>query len=142
MTSLDLSPLTSVEFLTISDLSLTSIVIPTAVTGGTTFEFSDLPSLTTLGCNPLANTGWIGFASFGGNAGSYRGLRFRFTNFGGGTPATPVIFEFDADTDGGIGNDGDEMAGCIVRVVLTNGQVRETELRVDPTVPDRAVGGF
>ncbi|MEY2981203.1 MAG: hypothetical protein ACO4CT_05180 [Planctomycetota bacterium] len=68
-------------------------------------------------CGANSRTGFT-MSNFFGAAGSVRTLDFRFTSF---TPG--LMFEFDADTDGGPG-DGASMAGMKVTVWLSDGTTR------------------
>lgn len=67
-------------------------------------------------CAPTSNCGWIG-TNPGDDPGDWRTLKFRFLagRFAGGER-----FEFDCDTDRGP-TGGDEMAGLVVTIRLTNG---------------------
>ena len=47
-------------------------------------------------------------------------------------------FEFDCDTDGGLGVSGDAMAGLVVRVQLVDGTWLQGTLAADPQQPLRA----
>ena len=48
-------------------------------------------------------------------------------------------FAFDSDTDGGIGFNGNAMAGIIVVVEFKDGTQREGVAVLDPDQPNRAV---
>lgn len=79
-------------------------------------------------CDPAANSGFIGERvrpTLTGN--NVDRLTFRFA----GGLFTGRSFEFDADTDGGTGTAGGDMAGMIVRVTLTNGEVYQGFLVTD-----------
>ena len=94
-------------------------------------------------CAPNANSGFIATNQYGRTLGDFRTLKFRFTKFIGGTKSTPLIFEFDCDTDGGIGTDGASMAGCVIKIQFAGGAIEMvSELRVDPNTGQRSVAGF
>lgn len=71
-------------------------------------------------CNPTARTGYLG---------DNRTLDFRFVGnqFAGGR-----TFEFDCDTDGGLGVTGADMAGLQVTVTLADNTTLSGALTVDP----------
>ncbi|HLQ36491.1 MAG TPA: hypothetical protein VK348_01725, partial [Planctomycetota bacterium] len=70
-----------------------------------------------------------GFTIDVGSPDAARALTYHFT---GGTFVGGVTFEFDCDTDGGLGVSGDAMAGLYVKVVLVGGQQLIGNLAVDP----------
>ncbi len=76
-----------------------------------------------------------GFTFAQGDRGATRDLTFRFTGaaFGPG-----VTFEFDCDTDGGLGVSGRAMAGLVVRVTLADNTQLTGELQADSHHPFRA----
>lgn len=85
-----------------------------AVTG---LDFSvSLPSP----CDPLARTGYQG---------DDKTLDFLFA---GGLFADGATFEFDCDTDGGLGVTGADMVGLQVTVTFMDNSVRSGALAVDP----------
>lgn len=65
-------------------------------------------------CDPTALSGWIG-SNVSGT--SFRTIDFAFTGFNPGE-----MFEVDIDTDGGAGIGGDDMAGMVVTVLLSDGR--------------------
>lgn len=93
--------------------------------------------------SPGANSGFMGSNPINA-ANDFLTLTFRFQRakfFG--TPQTPKIFEFDCDTDGGIGVDGASMAGCVITITLLGGRKIKGELRPDTTsTTSRSVAGF
>ena len=99
-------------------------------------------------CATGANTGWIGsdpnVFGFGNvNGGDFTAITFRFTNFAGGTVASPKVFEFDCDIDSyRAGVSGAEMAGMVVKITFVGSITMRSELRVDPSTPQRSVAGF
>ncbi len=80
-------------------------------------------------CDPAANTGWRG-SNPGGVAGDWRSLGFRFAGF---AFASGRRFEFDCDTDGGLGTSGDDMAGMVVTIGFVGGT--SVTLEVAPMGP-------
>ncbi|MHC5063747.1 MAG: hypothetical protein ACYTG5_07220 [Planctomycetota bacterium] len=90
-------------------------------------------------CDDAAMQGWIGGPAtpFPGSDGDWLELEF---NFSPGTFMNGETFEFDCDTDGGIGVSGADMAGLFVWVRFNDGSISETELTVAPVLPDRAIG--
>ncbi len=73
-------------------------------------------------CDPTANTGWIG-TNPRGLVGGWQTLTFRFTSFNPGT-----MFEFDADTDGGLGSTGADMVGMVVTIHFVGGTSLTNEI--------------
>lgn len=69
-------------------------------------------------CGATSRTGWIGLI-YGAAAGDFRAIEFRFTQFNPGE-----VFQFDAETDGGPGGRGGDMAGLLITVRLSNGTTR------------------
>ena len=92
-------------------------------------------------CAAGFNSGFVASNAYTGLADTWRTLTFRFTDFFG-TAGAPEVFEFDCDTDGGPGVTGAQMAGIVVEIEFGAGQLRRTLLRVDPSTPNRAVGGL
>lgn len=87
-------------------------------------------------CDPGSNQGWIGSAppgSIGGNAFNHISFSFAPGSFVNGAK-----FEFDADTDGGVGISGADMAGVVVEVRFQSGTVAIGEAIVDQHLPNRA----
>jgi hypothetical protein len=92
-----------------------------------------------------ANSGFMARnGSNNGNGNTVKTLTFRFAgNKFLGSVATPKIFEFDCDTDGGIGANGASMAGMVITVKFLGGIVRKGVLRVDTSsTVSRSVTGF
>ena len=52
------------------------------------------------------------------------------------------MFEFDCDTDGGLGTNGAAMVGCVIWITLAGGRTLGSELHVDPNSVIRSVAGF
>ena len=50
-----------------------------------------------------------------------------------------ITLEFDADTDGGLGTDGNAMAGVVVTVEFRNGSVSSGEIIADVNNPSRGL---
>ncbi len=73
-------------------------------------------------CDLTANTGWIGSNPLTSVDG-WQTLTFRFTSFNPGT-----VFEFDADTDGGVGIAGDDMVGMVVTINFVGGTSQTSEV--------------
>jgi hypothetical protein len=69
------------------------------------------------------------------SSGCTKDLTWHFT---GSTFGPGVTFEFDCDTDGGLGVSGKAMAGLAVTVTLTDNTVLTGLLAVDPTHPSRS----
>jgi len=89
-------------------------------------------------CDLSAQQGWIGSddgpTAFGTFVGDWLTLEFAFapdTFMGGAT------FEFDADTDGGLGTGGSSLAGVIVEVAFRNGSISAGEIVADANDPNR-----
>lgn len=76
-----------------------------------------------------------GFRFASGSAAQARDLTYQFV---GNMFAAGQTFEWDCDTDGGLGVSGADMAGLAVRVLLTDGSVLTGTLAADPTNPVRA----
>ena len=76
-----------------------------------------------------------GFSIDAGNAEAAQAVTYRFTgnSFGNG-----LQFEFDCDTDGGLGVTGASMTGLVVRVKVAGGTLLSSALSVDPHNPMRA----
>ncbi len=66
-------------------------------------------------CDPAALTGFVG-SNPGSAPGEFQTLDFAFTDFDSGE-----LFEFDCDTDRGVGINGAEMRGLVVTVTLADG---------------------
>ncbi|MHC5065445.1 MAG: hypothetical protein ACYTG5_15875 [Planctomycetota bacterium] len=83
-------------------------------------------------CDPAATQGWQGFDDgttvYGSFAWDYLTLEFRFNP---DTFMAGRIFEFDADTDGGTGLGGADMAGVVVFAEFRDGSVTRGELVAD-----------
>ena len=67
-----------------------------------------------------------------GYVGDSRTLNFHFT---GGAFTSGHTFEFDCDTDGGLGYSGEDMAGMRISISLTDGSVLNGQLIADPSSP-------
>jgi len=85
-------------------------------------------------CDASALQGWVG-SDAGFNDGDWRTLEFTFnpSSFMNG-----AVFEFDADTDGGLGTSGADMAGVVIEVELADGSVVTGELVGDVNNPTRS----
>ncbi|MHC5064015.1 MAG: hypothetical protein ACYTG5_15880, partial [Planctomycetota bacterium] len=64
-------------------------------------------------------------------------LQLDFT-FSADTFLNGAKFEFDVDTDGGPGVNGNSMAGVLVTVEFKNGSISTGEITPDANVPFRA----
>lgn len=90
-------------------------------------------------CDPGALLGWDGADDgptiYGSAMGDYLTLTFEFAP---DTFLNGAKFEFDCDTDGGIGVNGGAMRGVIWEVEFKNGSVSSGEAVADTTVPFRS----
>ncbi len=91
-------------------------------------------------CDPTALQGWIGSDDgptvFGAFDGDWLTLDFTFSP---DTFLDGKVFEFDCDTDGGLGVSGAAMAGVIVVVEFRNGTISAGEMIADSTNQSRAL---
>jgi hypothetical protein len=89
--------------------------------------------------DPLVLQGWIGSDDgptiYGSADGDWLTVDFTFDP---DTFMNGVVFEFDCDTDGGVGVNGNSMAGVIVTVEFRNGTISSGEVLADVNNPGRA----
>jgi len=102
--------------------------------------FAGTPQQNATPCDPAALQGWVGSDDgptvFGSFDGDWLTLKFRFepdTFLNGG------VFEFDCDTDGGLGVNGAAMAGVIVEVEFRDGTISTGEMIADSGRLSRAL---
>jgi hypothetical protein len=89
-------------------------------------------------CDATALQGWLGSDDGPSNYGSANGDWLTLTfSFSPDTFMNGAIFEFDADTDGGVGLSGNDMAGLVFEAELKNGTITSGELVSDPNNPTR-----
>lgn len=72
-------------------------------------------------CDAAAMCGWTTTGTVGG---SNTDVSFAFTSFNPGD-----VFQWDMDTDGGVGVAGDDMDGCVVTITYSDGTSATAEIR-------------
>ncbi|MHC5063746.1 MAG: hypothetical protein ACYTG5_07215 [Planctomycetota bacterium] len=107
----------------------------TDVTTGLIYAGTPQQNLTP--CDQSSLQGWVGSddgpTHYGSDNGDYLTLKFRFSP---DTFLNGAKFEFDCDTDGGVGVSGDAMAGLMITVTYQDGLVSSAEFQARAGAPN------